>query len=120
MPCLREVEALREGERAGNNGQMVEQSEHTQHSSIQFIVTYGRGPGKNFQNSYNNNRDHGSQVTITNTIIESVKIVKELAKCDTGTQSEQTLLGMASTDLLATRLPLSSICRKCSYLVVII
>lgn len=46
------------------------------------------------QNSYNNNRDHGSQVTITNTIIiESVKIVKELAKCDTGTQSEQTLLG---------------------------
>lgn len=46
------------------------------------------------QNSYNNDRDHGSQVTITNTIIiESVKIVKELAKCDTGTQSKQMLLG---------------------------
>lgn len=46
------------------------------------------------QNSYNNNRDHGSQVTITNTIIiESVKIVKELAKRGTGTQSKQMLLG---------------------------
>lgn len=69
------------------------------------------------QNSYNNNRDHGPQVTITNTIvIKSVKIVKELAKCDTDTPREQMLLKMVSTALLDTGLPQSSICRKHSYL----
>ena len=59
------------------------------------------------------NKDYWSQITITNIIIKKFEILKELPKWDTETWSEQMLWGkMVPTDLLCTRLPQTSICKK--------
>ena len=38
-------------------------------------------------------RDHWSQISTTYKIMKKLEIVQELPKCDTGTESEQMLLG---------------------------
>ena len=38
-------------------------------------------------------RDHWSQISTTYKIMKKLEIVRELPKCDTGTESEQMLLG---------------------------
>ena len=37
-------------------------------------------------------RDHGSQITVTNTTMKKLEIFRELPKCDAEIQGEKTLL----------------------------
>ena len=55
--------------RRGRDGEWpVEQSEHAQHLMIKFPSFTGEV--RDAQNNYNSNiKDHGSQITITNTIV---------------------------------------------------
>ena len=67
------------------------------------MVLHGRGPW-NYNNSI---KDYWSQIIITNIIkMKRFKILPELPRCNTETQSEQMLLEKwCWTDLLATGLP---------------
>jgi len=83
-------EARGEGERWGN-GQLVVLSEHTPYLWIvcHLIWVWFKVP----QNNYNNNKDHCSQLTMTNMIImKTSEILQELPNCDRKTESEQMLL----------------------------
>lgn len=64
------------------------------------------------QNNYNNNKDHYSQITMTNTIMKTSEILQVLPNCDRKTESEQMLLKeTVLTDLHDTGFP-----RKTQYL----
>ena len=83
-------EARGEGERWGN-GRLVVLSEHTPYLWIvcHLIWVWFMVP----QNNYNNNKDHCSQLTMTNMIImKTSEILQELPNCDRKTESEQMLL----------------------------
>lgn len=78
-----------EGKRWGT-GRLVLLSEHTPYLWIvcHLIWVWFMVP----QNNYNNNKDHYSQITMTNTIMKTSEILQVLPNCDRKTESEQMLL----------------------------
>ena len=97
------------GERRGN-GWSVKRSENTQYlsSSWSYMGEVHGAPNNNCI------KDHWSQIIITNIVkMKTFKMLPELPKCDTETQSEQMLLAKwCWIDLLATGLPQTFILSK--------